>query len=169
MKLAITGHRPEEFNVYESGYDEAKIVKRRLPEVFQQKLPDVVICGMASGVDLWAGCAALDLRIPVISAKPWAGHKARQADVEAYERIVNEAIQVVNVTDYDSYPGPWVYQVRNEWMVDRADEVLCVWKSPKKTGGTWNCIKYALGNDKPVWNLNQFGSCYLLPKWVLDA
>ena len=103
---------------------------------------DAVICGMANGVDLWAADEALDLALPVIAAKPWAGHGPRKSDVALYERVIREAVEVVDVDPAVNYPGPWVYQKRNEWMVDHATHVLAYYNGAPK-GGTFNCLKYA--------------------------
>jgi len=111
-----------------------------------------VICGMANGVDLWAGNVALDLGLPVIAAKPWAGHGPRKSDVALYERIIKEAVEVVDVNLSETYIGPWLYQVRNEWMVDNATHVLAYYNGAPK-GGTFNCLKYANKKKKPVRNV----------------
>lgn len=137
MIIALTGHRSEDCEPEER-------VRERIRTALQQAPSPVtaVICGMANGVDLWGGDEALSLGIPVWAARPWATHGPRTSDVELYARIIENAERVVVVTEADDYPGPWVYQKRNEWMVDNADEVLAYW-SGKKRGGTWNCIKYA--------------------------
>lgn len=113
---------------------------------------EAVICGMANGVDLWAGNVALDMGLPVIAAKPWRGHGPRKSDVALYERIIKEAVEVVYVDSSMEYRGPWVYQKRNEWMVDNATHVLAYYNG-KGRGGTYNCIAYAEKVKKPVRNV----------------
>ena len=146
MIIALTGHRSEDCESEES-------VRERVRSALQDTPSEVtaVICGMANGLDLWGGDEALRLGIPVWAAKPWTTHAPRKADAELYARIIENAERVVNVTEAESYPGPWVYQVRNEWMVDNADNVLAYW-SGKEKGGTWNCVKYARGK-KPIRNV----------------
>jgi uncharacterized phage-like protein YoqJ len=69
-----------------------------------------------------------------------------------YGQALAHAEKVVDVTDYDNYPGAWVYQKRNEWMVDHAQMVIAVWDG--SSGGTANCVKYALKQGKRVWQIN---------------
>jgi uncharacterized phage-like protein YoqJ len=70
----------------------------------------------------------------------------------AYNAALRFAAEVVNVTDYDIFPGAWVYQKRNEWMVDHADEVVAVWDGT--SSGTANCVAYAKKVGKPVWRIH---------------
>jgi uncharacterized phage-like protein YoqJ len=39
-------------------------------------------------------------------------------------------------------------QIRNEWMVDRADQVIAIWDGT--SGGTANCVEYATKMNKPI-------------------
>jgi uncharacterized phage-like protein YoqJ len=41
-------------------------------------------------------------------------------------------------------------QKRNEWMVDRAKTMVALYLSEGKTGGTLNCINYAMKQKKSV-------------------
>lgn len=147
MIIAFTGHRSEVIDE-----DTARSnVRRKLQETGPASI-EAVVCGMANGFDLWAGDEALALRIPVWAAKPWAGHKPRRGDVELYAKIIAGASRVINVSDADAYPGPWIYQVRNEWMVDNATHILAYYNGAPK-GGTFNCLKYADKKKKPVRNV----------------
>ena len=138
MIVALTGHRSEDAEA-------EHIVRAKVRTNLELAGADVVICGMANGFDLWGGNVALDLGIEVWAAKPWAGHGPRASDRELYARIVENASQVVNVTEYDAYPGPWCYHKRNEWMVDHSTHVLAYLNPEKKSGGTFACVQYARG------------------------
>jgi uncharacterized phage-like protein YoqJ len=149
LTVAGTGHRPEDAE------DEGIVrIKARTKLRYPNKLgrAGTFICGMASGFDLWAGDEALDLGLEVIAARPWAGHEPRKADRELYDKIIAAASRVVNVHESEDYPGPWVYQKRNEWMVDNADVVMAYW-SGKEKGGTWNCVEYTRKVKKPLTNI----------------
>lgn len=98
--------------------------------------------GMASGADLLMAKVAWGMGIPFIAAKPWAGHQSRREDSYDYERALRFAKEVINVTDYDHYPGAWVYEARNRFMVDRAEGYLAVLETGRR-GGTFNCVNYA--------------------------
>lgn len=104
--------------------------------------------GMASGADLLMAKVAWGLGIPFIAAKPWAGHKPRQADAYDYGRALRFAKEVVNVTEYQEYPGAWVYDERNRFMVDHAESFLAILESGRR-GGTFNCVNYAMRKNLP--------------------
>ncbi len=46
-------------------------------------------------------------------------------------------------------------QVRNEYMVDRADLVLALWNGTP--GGTGNCVRYARTRGVPVFVIDPAG------------
>lgn len=146
MIVAGTGHRPEDA-------EDEKIVRTKARVALQYSGADVFICGGASGFDLWAGDEARILGLEVWFAKPWAGHSPRVEDRELYNRLQEYSSRVINVDESESYPGPWCYQKRNEWMVDNATHVLAYWSGVEK-GGTYNCVKYARGK-KPIRNIYQ--------------
>lgn len=112
-----------------------------------------VYVGMASGFDLLLAKTAWGMGIPFIAAKPWRGHQARRADTYDYNRALQLAEEVVDVSPFDEYTGPWVYDVRNRYMVDNSDLVLAMYENTGK-GGTHNCIKYAKGMGTPVSIIN---------------
>lgn len=139
--VALTGHRPEKIHSPEIAHDEASLFLSKVNK-------PVVISGMAAGFDLIGAEAALDLEIPVIAAVPWLGHKPRKDDRDRYDHILKNAMEIVYVVDTLPFPGKWVYQKRNEWMVDKADVVLAYFDG--SPGGTKNCIDYALKTKVPV-------------------
>ena len=146
MIVCGTGHRPED--------SEDEGIVRLKARVKLQNTPAVktFITGMASGFDLWAGDEARLRGLGIICAVPWRTHKPRVDDQELYDVLLDAAEKVVYVTDVSEYPGPWVYQKRNEWMVDNSDAVMAYW-SGKETGGTWNCIKYARKKNAKIANI----------------
>lgn len=142
MKVAITGHRPEDIGVAE------RWVKEQLATVFMELMPTQVFVGMAAGVDLWAADVALTLGFPIVACKPWAGHYPRVADRELYLKVWDEAAEQVNVSDSETYTSPQLYHARNHYMVDNSDVVIAVWGG-KTSGGTYQCLKYAKQHNKP--------------------
>jgi uncharacterized phage-like protein YoqJ len=142
---SITGHRPE-------GIPLNFPIVTELRRAYDELGVTHVIQGMAAGVDLTSAYAAWLSQIPYTCAKPWSGHEPRVADRELYRKVIEHAAEVVNVQTYDKYPGAWVYQVRNEWMVDHAQLVIAVWDG--SAGGTGNCVKYALKQKKHIYRIN---------------
>ena len=108
---------------------------------------------MAAGVDLWSAQIARQLGLMYECAKPWAGHKPRKADAKLYDEVLHFSDKVTNVSDSDTYPGPWIYQKRNEYMVDNADVVLAVWDGT--AGGTANAVRYAETLERPIFRIDE--------------
>jgi uncharacterized phage-like protein YoqJ len=139
--LAITGHRPEKI----SDIDD---VQANLYLGIKAISPEILIQGMASGVDLWSARIAHVASIDYWCVRPWQGHKPRVSDKNDYEMAMKYAAFTVAVNPSVNYPGAWVYQKRNEWMVDRADTVFAIWDG--SPGGTANCVKYAVKQEKRI-------------------
>lgn len=140
MIVAGTGHRPEQCE------DEGVVRLKASIKLRDTEGVETFISGMAAGFDLWAADEAIDLGIPVIAARPWAGHKPRNGDEELYQKVLDNAIEIVDVMDAERYPGPQVYDLRNQWMVDNATHLMAYWSGVEK-GGTWNCVQYARDQD----------------------
>jgi uncharacterized phage-like protein YoqJ len=148
MILSATGHRPDKLG----GYSDAvawnlRVLARNHMMIVK---PRHVISGMALGWDqAWAE-AALDLSIPFIAAVPFPGQQSRwPADSQRrYEKLLEAAAKVVTIAEtYSAY----AMQKRNEWMVDNSDLVVALWDG--SSGGTGNCMAYALRKAKPTVNL----------------
>jgi uncharacterized phage-like protein YoqJ len=149
MICAATGHRPQKLGGFGSS------IRLKLKELARQFLettkPEKVITGMALGWDqAWAE-AAVGLAIPFIAAVPFARQESTwpEPSQRLYRDLLVQAAETVIVL-----PGgyaPYKMQVRNEWMVDRADCVVALWDGT--SGGTANCIAYANKTGKPIINL----------------
>lgn len=146
MIVAMTGHRPEKIKASQDEMEEYLI------EAFTFLKADYIIQGMASGIDLWSARAAYHAGIQFECAVPWKGHRPRKEDAPDYYRALDFADKVTYVNDSEEYLGPWLYQRRNEYMVDNAENVLAVWDGTN--GGTKNCVDYALKIKAPTWRLD---------------
>ncbi len=142
MIIAFTGHRPDELGGYDESNPMAVKVKAKIKSKLQELKPELVISGMALGVDIWAAEAAIELGIPVEAALPFVGQDAiwPKASKERFQGILQKCkkVTVVNEGGY----AAWKMQTRNQYMVDNCDLLIAVWNG-KREGGTWNCIKYA--------------------------
>ena len=112
------------------------------------------ISGMALGVDQLFGLVALKLRnegrpIRLTAAIPCVGQEKPWKSKEYWQRLVDSADEVVYVSRQPYTPS--CMQLRNKWMVDRADEVLAVWNG--SSGGTASCLKYARAVGRPITNI----------------
>ena len=107
-----------------------------------------VISGMAQGWDTLAARTAIDLGIPYIAAVPWIGFSSNWPGEHQhlYLDLLEKAERVEIICDTQVYQ-PWVYQKRDEWMVDNSDLLCSAWDGVRE-GGTWNTIKYALKKNR---------------------
>lgn len=143
MILAGTGHR-------ELDHPESQI-RAAIKDTLLEAKPTAVYVGMASGFDLLLGDMCYLMRIPYVAVRPWRGHVPRQKDENLYLGVWNFALNRIDATDHDDYPGPWCYEVRNRIMVDESTHVLAYFSG--KPGGTKNCIDYATSQKKKHRNL----------------
>lgn len=142
-----TGHRPED---YEISFQ--NMVRLCIGAIGEHGQVDVVVTGMAAGFDLAWGWAGYVTGTDVWTVRPWAGHTPRRGDEEYYNAIEGYATRHIITNDSLSYPGPFVYHVRNQWMVDNSDEGFAYWNG-KESGGTFACLQYAESKNVPVRNL----------------
>lgn len=156
-KIAITGHRPNKlfgYNLYNPQWiNLGKKIRNKLLEYLNQYSSIECITGMALGVDQLFGLVALKLKeqkynIEIFCAIPCLNHCAKWKDNRYWLKIFNNADKINYITN--SEYTPWCMQKRNEFMVDRADELWAVWDGT--SGGTYNCIKYAQTKNKKIFN-----------------
>lgn len=143
MRVAGTGHRTEQC-------EDEFIVRRKIKDALVSVDVDSVYCGMADGYDLWLADEALAAGIPVIACRPWANHYSSD---KLYDYVIEHATDIINVSESEEYPGPWAYHNRNHYMVDSATHVLAYLDPNTKSGGTYQCVKYAKSKGKPVRNI----------------
>lgn len=161
MRIAATGHRPDKLGgAYNIMHPVNITMGRRMREVilvlsgydfekenFQNDDVFTIISGMALGVDtIWA-LVALKLKrqypwkFRLECAIPCVGQEERwrEEDKKRYKQILNQADEVVYVTETAYTPN--CMQLRNQYMVDTCDYLYGVWDG--SSGGTKNCLDYA--------------------------
>lgn len=156
MRVAITGHRPDAF--IQSHYTENRLslIVGGTIATFQREYGDDLIfnLGGAVGADQWVGDACIEQGVkfhlylpmlPEVQSKYWSS--VQQSNLE------KQMAAAAGVTIYDP-SGKYdvaTYHMRDRKMVDNADIVVAFWVGKKK-GGTYNTMKYALGQSKFVLN-----------------
>jgi uncharacterized phage-like protein YoqJ len=124
---------------------------------------DTYISGLAIGVDLLGIQSAALVRcfiknhVKLIGAMPFASQASRwpEATRQHWQGVYDLCNEVVIVSEGEYHPSKM--QIRNQWMVDHADYVIAVWNG-QKSGGTWNCIKYAIKQGKSILTVKLTGS-----------
>lgn len=143
MRVGITGHRPERLE------DHEEAVKELISEALVFLGATRLYQGMAAGVDLWSAKEAWKLKIPYAAVRPWSGHKSRVADRVEYAKVMKHATAIIDIDPSIEYPGAWVYDKRNRYIVDEVGSMIAVWDG-QLCGGTYNCIQYAWKKAIPV-------------------
>ena len=152
MIVAFTGHRPDKLGGYILPNPTYSYVCQEIEKALLEIKPEKVISGMALGVDQWAANIAHKLGIPFIAAIPFAGQERMwpAASKSIYNKLIKLASEVVIVCDGGYSPAKM--QIRNEWMVDRCDQLIAVWDGTK--GGTGNCVEYAGKVSRQIYRIN---------------
>lgn len=148
MIVAATGHRPDKLGGYG---DDTRIRLRGLARSYLADLQITeAVSGMALGWDQAFAEAAIELSIPLTAAVPFEGQERRwPADSRKRYSLLIAKANAVHVVS--PYPGIRAMQLRNEWMVDRADRVCALWDG--SWGGTFNALQYARKIGRPCDNL----------------
>jgi uncharacterized phage-like protein YoqJ len=119
------------------------------------------ISGGAIGIDQLAAKLVLKLKqqysdVVLTFAKPFEKQASvwPQHAVEAYDRLLEQADEIVNVCENpeNKWQAVKSMQIRNEWMVNNSNLVIAVWDGNK--GGTANCFAYAQKSDITILRLD---------------
>lgn len=154
-RCCFTGHRPEKLGVPE------EMIRKKLDDAIELAISqgiETFICGMARGVDLWAGATVLQKKrnhpeIRLICATPYIGFEKRWSLQwrDLYALIASQADYKVAISRrYDR----GCFQRRNEWMVFHAGMVIAAYSG--KPGGTRNTIQYARQCGISIYNMLDF-------------
>jgi len=153
MKIMVTGHRPNKLWGYDLANTQWCKLRNKLKELLLKEGCTEAITGMALGVDTVFAQAVLELKeeghgIKLHCAIPCLNHSCKWVpkSIAMYNHILEQADTVKIVTEIEYQP--WLMQKRNEYMVDMSDKVIAVWDGT--SGGTGNCIKYAIKKMKDI-------------------
>lgn len=151
---ATTGHRPDKLGGYTPATNDLcfKVARRFLA----LSLVDKVYIGMALGWDTNIAFACMEVGIPFVACVPFEGFDSRwpSNDRVRLQQLLKAADEVVILApELRSYSEiARALQIRNEYMIDNAEEVVALWDGKPK-GGTYNAVRYAALSNKPVENL----------------
>lgn len=144
--VAVTGHRPNKLFGYDLNDDRYVAIKNIMKGYLIGVGCTDAYSGMALGIDQLFAIAVLQLKnegypIKLHCAIPCANHSSAwpESSQVLYKKILSKA-DTVEMVSNEPY-APWLMQKRNEYMVDRADEILAFHDGTK--GGTKNCVDYA--------------------------
>lgn len=172
MKCCFTGHRPDKlygYNLYKRQYYQLSSILQKLCENLIEKCGvDGFISGGALGFDTLAFKEVDKLKnkyeIENIIAIPFLNQDCKwlESSKIEYHKCKTKADKIFYVDEIEGYKikgenignyNPAKMQLRNQFMVDNSDYVIACWDGVL-SGGTWNCIKYALNNNKRVLHIH---------------
>ena len=141
-RCCFTGHRPEKMKMDE--YTVCAALSKAIDDAIADGFT-TFITGMARGVDIWAGeivlrKRAVDTSLHLICACPHPDFEKRWSTEwqQRFHAVLGGADIVRTIRPTFSMDA---YQIRNQWMVDRASRVIAVYNGT--AGGTRNTIEYA--------------------------
>lgn len=160
MIIAGTGHRPGKLfaGMGRDPYrvEHLDVLANTIDSWLMERDEEIrgIISGMALGFDTALAMAAVMNDIPFVAAVPFPGQEMRwpRESRTRYESLLAQAAKVVYVSDGGF--AAWKMQRRNEWMVDKASDILTVYDG--SSGGTANCIRYAEKVGKKIHHLKWF-------------
>lgn len=135
MIIAVTGHRPQRLK------GQQKLIKKWAIEQLTYFHPSAIYDGMAQGADQIIAIAAKELGIPIICCYPFP---------KQYFHPIEQWIMENNQTIFTSHNySKESYYIRDCYMVDHADMLLCVWDGVGG-GGTFLTRNYAIKKNKKI-------------------
>jgi len=156
MIIAVTGHRPDAFLV--SHYSPETIIRIASDtiHVFKREFGDDLLfnLGGAIGVDQWVGAACIEQNVrfrlylpfpPEVQGKYWSDEQKTELSRQMQHAVGIDIIDPSGEYDMEKF------QARNVKMIDEANIVVAFWVG-KRRGGTFNAMKYSLGQSKFVFN-----------------
>ncbi len=160
MKICITGYRPSKlpqqygYNIHNAAWQGLKRAFMDVSLFLWGKQHSLTIyTGMALGVDQAFAEAAFELKqqvpnITIEAAVPCYNQEVKWpiSSRELYHSILDRCDNVVHVTK-STFTNDCM-ETRNRYMVDRSEIVVGVYDG--KSGGTKNCINYALKQKKGI-------------------
>ncbi len=172
LTAAFTGYRPAKMpfteQVSDPKYLRFRSVEARVLRMLAEQGYMRFVTGLAMGFDTWAAEDVLALKeefphIILHCAVPFPEQDAGWSEADRDRRgiICAQADDVVTVSP--SYVKD-AYFIRNRYMVDMADTVICAYDG-RRRGGTAYTVKYAVEQDKHVICINpETGEVKLLGK-----
>lgn len=156
MKIAITGHRPNKLgNDYDLTSPLIQNIKRKIITILDERDHEylTLITGMALGIDTLFAQIAIESNLPFIAAIPCKNQEKKwpEKSQKIFRDIVLNDLCTFHLVTKEEY-SPFCMQKRNEWMVNNCDLLIAVWDG--SSGGTANCVNYAVSKVKPIIYIN---------------
>lgn len=165
MKIAITGHRPAKLgNDYKLESLLVQEIKAKIIGIINNinetdNKVDLMISGMALGIDTLFAKIAIELNLPLLAAIPFKGQELNWPihAQNLYHSILHTYSKCTTHIVSEGGYARFKMQKRNIWMVNELkpethDTLIAVWDGSE--GGTKNCVEYAASKTVPILRIN---------------
>jgi uncharacterized phage-like protein YoqJ len=144
----VTGHRPPKLGGYSDNVF-TNLIHLAHDALIEHKI-EYVITGMALGWDQAVAQACVLYDISFHAVIPCEDQASKWPDVSKirWNQLIMRAETVHSMGTVYTYNS---MQDRNEYMVNKASNILALWDG--SSSGTGNCIRYAEGKGIPITNL----------------
>ena len=166
VTIAITGHRPDKLFIGSHEpyhYDNYEILVKFFEEVVWQSFKDrgieisMIYQGMALGVDMAAGRAAVNCGLPVMACIPFKSQPdawSRNPKIQReYHRLLAECQSsiILNNNPIAKWQATQFLHSRNDYMMEHGEAIVTLYDG-SDSGGTANAIHSAKLKGKKIIN-----------------
>ncbi|WP_377888889.1 SLOG family protein [Alkalihalobacillus sp. R86527] len=135
--LLVTGYKAHEIGIFNDDHPGLHIIKTALRTRISQLIEDMqfewILISGQTGIELWAGEVALDLReefpelkLAVLTPFLDQEKKWKESSQEYYHMILSEADFVETITNRP-YENPGQLKAKNEFLVKKSDAMLILY------------------------------------------
>ena len=160
----VTGYKAHELGIYNQNHEGIKYIKKALISRFTALLDEglewVLITGQP-GVELWAGQVVFDLQEEYPELKlgvllPYLNQEEnwKEPVKELYEEVLLQA-DYVEAISKKPYEGPWQLKLKNQFIVDKSDEMLILYDEEKDASPKYSWFEGKKKQNKREYPINQ--------------
>ncbi|MCA0988405.1 SLOG family protein [Guptibacillus algicola] len=135
--LLVTGYKAHEIGIFNDDHPGLHIIKTALRTRMSQLIEDMqfewVLISGQTGIELWAGEVALDLReefpdlkLAVLTPFLDQEKKWKESSQEYYQMILSEADFVESITNRP-YENPGQLKAKNEFLIKKSNAMLILY------------------------------------------
>lgn len=132
--LLVTGYKAHELGIFNDDHPGLSIIKAalrmRMVQLIEEMDVEWILISGQTGVELWAGETALDLReeypeLKLAVLKPFLDQESKwkEASQEYYQMILSQADFVESITNRP-YENPSQLKAKNEFLVKKSNAML---------------------------------------------
>lgn len=148
-QIGVTGHRPTGFANVEYAKEIANLLVEYCAHTFHNAEFNL---GGCIGADMWVAQACIEKNISYNLFLPFpADIQGKFWTREEAELLLSHALRAKSTSIVGKVYRPANYHIRDRQIVDKSHIMICFWEG-RKSGGTYNTIKYALRTGRQVLN-----------------